>query len=331
MNPTRFYHLLDRAVRTTLDDEALVFGQGDAGAAGASALRAYSRYRPILRRMGTGVLLEPVIRGAESLLVLGGPFRAGQTLTLDGLGGTPEAVIVGGLGLHERGMRDALGCLEITVASATTYAHSAGALLTADSPGLAIQSGVDTYALPFDWMEVDQDSFDLAIGARAAPVRQGGFFFFGGIYQQSAQLSGIGYGLRGDFGSGFGQSVGTPAGLFGLPADATNQIRYLFHSDLPPRLTIVPAPVEDRLLDFWYQGCHTLETVPESDGDALVAYATYVALSAQSAQVARLEDRVAGDERALYSKSREGLNAEAQSALARFERLLADRPFSTGG
>src|SRR5579859_443064 len=56
------------------------------------AIREYSRYRPLLRRMGMGTLVGQTPAGVLSLLVAGGPFSAGDALTLKA--GTPGSEVV---------------------------------------------------------------------------------------------------------------------------------------------------------------------------------------------------------------------------------------------
>ena len=331
MNTTRLYSALERALRVARAECGCEFAvsTADNEAATVGALLAYSRYRPALRRMGEGVLLANVAVGSSTLFALGGVWSMGQVLTLDSLGVAPETVTIAGLAVVDRGHVDPLAVLQITVAAPVQFGHPSGALLSSASPGLNILAGVGTYGLPPGWIDVDRDSFDLAIGARVSQKRQAGFY--DGAYQQAQNLSGLGYGMKSDFGGGYGSLVAQGANFFGLPMGLNEQQSFDFLSDAPARLVVKPVPERARVLDFYYQAIHVLGTVPDADAEAVTAYAAYSLLLGIEAEIGRLPDRVAGGEREVWSKAREGLDALAKEQLAIFERLVANRPYAAGG
>ncbi len=330
MNQTRFFAQLLRSLRVPTN--ALPGEDPDLQTALVSALQAYSRYRPALRRVGTGTLLQAVGAGGSSLYIMGGPFpqgAVGQSLVLDALGFTPETVGIQSIATAEIGENEAAQtCLKLTLTAPLASDHAAGAFVTPGLPGLKLLAGVDTYALPTDWISVDEQSFSLATGQRQSPVRQSGYY--DGAYRQSARLSGLGYAQRANFGAGNGISGVGVAGAFGVPV-ACGDTQYRFVDDAPARLIVSPAPSSNRALDFYYHGCHTAQSVPESDSDAVLAYACYTALLAEARVVARKVDRTAGDEKSVYSKSHESLLQQAQEALAIFDSQVVNRPFTSGG
>lgn len=337
MNITRLYEQLSRSMALVgaeweIDGPPLALE--DMEVALESALLGYSRLVPARRRLGTGVLLAPLAPGDTLMRVVGGMFETGQMLLLGRSGLSrirPEALVVQEVSIDVPDERRRIPCLEITLVDGVKNRYGAGQLVTAIAPGLQLRAGIDTYLLPPDWIGVDEASLDLALGVRAMPIGQSGFY--DGAYRQSATLSGLGYGQRSDFGAGLPPLSSIWPAISGGREGAmvSCQTQYLFDEAAPATLTLIPAPTGDRRLDFYYLGHHTLETVPEQDREALMAYATYLLLDGQASFMARREDRAAGDEKALYSKSREGLAAQAAEALARFHRLILNRPCSYGG
>jgi hypothetical protein len=320
MDTNRFDEDLGSALK---DPAGQVWTSGERTSAMLRAVREYSRYVPALRRMGEAVLCRALEAGATQAKLLGGPLAVGQSLTIDALGRAETRTILD-VAPVPLGGEDGPAVL-VTLSSALAFGHSTGVHCVRDPLGLALEVDANAYALPCDMVRPEQESFDLAVGARGS-VRKGSGFY-DAVYTNSARYSGAGSGYRQNYGGGWHSRIG-PGGVIPQPLGETV---YRFHLDGIPRLSVVPTPTAARTLDFFYYGQHLPETVPDHESETLLLYALYSALSAKAAERARA---LSGSEK--DSVRSPHLNAKtlqdlAESALKQWDLRIRHRPYATTG
>lgn len=254
------------------------------------AIYAYSQYKPNPRRMGTGNTVQATSIGATTIYVVGGWFNVGDVLILDNWLPTQEEVTVSAVSRYigSAGILPTLPYLQLTV-SPTIYAHSLNGPIQETNPGLMTQPGRDTYPLPYDFRKPDQSSFDMAVGVKLYYEAQNAYYDASTVY--SALLSGVGFGESTNFGpsGGYGYPVAgnindNPNGIPGGGASNCGQGWRFVLSD-SPYLYWRPTPFAAVNYDFFYLGCHTIETASSTDTEIVVAYACYAAIMSRAAQM----------------------------------------------
>lgn len=326
MNSARF----DAELASALKDPAgAIFDADMRSLARAAAVRQYSACRPLVRRFGTGHLYSGVEAEGVSITLAGGPFRAGDTVTVDP--GTPvaESFVLGAAEAFDQTGIGVLGSPFSFTVPALTYDHSAGAFVTLATPGLSLVAGQDTYPLPADFDQVEQSSFDVAIGSRATVQRQ--VSYYDAIYGVNARLSSVGVG--GSLGySGVGIFFGSnPNGIPGGSGAQSSGTTYRFMKSGVPQLLVMPAPTSGRTLDFFYQCCHIPETVPDSDAAELLNYALWaLVLGGAAAFGALFSGTTEAGVRFTPEKNSEALIAVAREAKVSWDRFTR-RPMVTAG
>lgn len=187
-----------------------------------------------------------------------------------------------------------------------------------------VVAGTDTYNLPADFVKIDQESFDLAVGARASVVRQ--MSFYDAVYTNSLKTSGVGFGQRMSFGSGafFGRTV--PGVLGGSP-----EIVYRFVASATPSLIITPIPTSAVALTFFYYAFHTSDTVPEYDSEALLEFALYAGLTARAQALGEVGSFKEFDVEESPDKTMALYQKLAAGHLDQWNRLIVNRAYVSGG
>lgn len=325
-------------------DQMLAIGLNDTGAefyspqmrvvAISEACRAYSRYRSLLRRFGTGALYQDIQIGALTLYSVGFAFAVGTVITLDS--GLPWSESFTIDAVEPTGPNDLLigSPLKLTLHAAATKKHIAGAFITQPTLGLAIVAGQDTYNLPADWISPDFDSWTRVTGQRRPGKERESFE--DGIYQFSEAIGGVGFGLsqtfRGSssFGGGF---VGVQASGGNLNVPTSQGCRtYTFTDGTPPRLQITPAPTASAVYDFQYVAQRLPQDVPDHDVDALLnrakasAYRQRAGLFAGGTPAFREADVAMNP-----GENAKALTDQAESCEKQWDIAIRQRPYITSG
>jgi hypothetical protein len=251
------------------------------------ATLAYSAIRPVLRRIGDAQLVSSITAGTTTMTIVGGLYKAGDTIYLDYTGINEQtATVVSCVPLSSQGGNATIAIAAklqtLTISAGITGSIDEGALITttavAPNRGLLLAVGRDTYRLPGDFVRVDQDSFDLAIGARATIKRGQGFY--DAAYSIGDKYSGVGFGGRMNYGasnlSGYpinGNPFNSPNALASGVVPQYGDVVFRFSEQQNKTLTMTPVPTTARYLDFYYQGCHIPASLPAEDFDAIIAYA----------------------------------------------------------
>ncbi|WP_144240927.1 hypothetical protein [Fimbriimonas ginsengisoli] len=288
------------------------------------AVREYSRYHPVQRQYGTGAVALEAAPGSNTISLVGGPVRPGDVIQLDPFF-SPETVTVQSIALPA-GTDGSASTVTATLTAPTAVKHLAGVSFARSTTGLAIAIGTGAYALPLDFQQPNQESFDLAVGDRAQVSRTNAYY--DAVYGVTMAQSGVGFGYRQGFGTGYLNYGRNPNGG---GQSSSSQTIYRFVPGVPPVLTVTPTPAAARTLDFYYLGQHVPATVPDSEIDALLVFASYAAMTARAASSsAMLPFKQAGVEEE-WDKVAKALNETAAMALQDWERRIAGRPYATSG
>jgi hypothetical protein len=320
---------------------ALALGDPTNGTYSANALqsallrsvRAYSQYRPCLRRIGTSTLVLPVTAPTATLYVTGGVLVIGNVLTLDA--GSPNAETVTILRLaNDNDGAQPTAYTTLTLTTSTAKTHLAGALILPVTPGLNVTAGIDTCLLPADFVRPEQSTFDMAVGAKLSYRKGDGYY--DASYLISNQLSGTGFGRAANWGPM--SSVAYP--LVGNPLDNPNsginqpgQAAFRFYLSDTPSLRIIPSPNTAYVLDFDYYGCQTIASVPSADQEIIMLYACYAAATAQAQVMNSVDGGDVKIEEYEQSVSRNALALLklAESKYKMWEDKLRFAPYGTSG
>jgi hypothetical protein len=238
MNSARF----DAELKNRLSDTAgATYSTALRSLALAAAVRAYSRFEPRLARFGTGILYSAIAVNAVSIVIFGGVFATGDTITLEG--GTPnaETVTLGAVQNFDLTAAGVIGTPQQFAIAAATKAHAAGASITKSSLGLSLVANQDTYALPTDFEEVDQGSFDLAVGAKATITRT--ISYYDAIYRAAARLSSVGYGNSIGYGPSAPFYGNNPNAFPSGPASGCGEVVLSLSEASRSAIDHLPAPV----------------------------------------------------------------------------------------
>jgi hypothetical protein len=311
------------------------------------AALAYSNNRPLLRRMGTGNLFTASKVGDTTVLFVGGVWQVGdsavlldqffpqETVTIDGLAPYQPTNTVAGFSVP---------VLEATLAVPLANAHSANALLKKvpvsgqQVSGLTLSPGVDTYFLPLDWISPQQDSFDLAVGAKATVRKTESYY--DAVYGYSNAISSVGAGTGSDFLGGYLSGSDNPSlNAFPLPPGSgpiapgasPGQTIYRFLQNDPPMLIMMPTPGQTQVLDFFYNGAHTINSIPASDFDAVLNYALYAACVSLATYYASLIDYTEEGVTEHPGQTSDKLMAIAKERMQAYENRIIFIPMAVTG
>lgn len=299
------------------------------------SVRAYNRYRPLLRSYGTGQLYAAADALATEIKVVGGPFWVGQTLTVQSSYASQEFTVTdiaaGSQTSNWMGFPTAL-----TVAEAVqTGGFAAGSLIGPSSPGLPLVAGQSNYMLPLDFVKFDQTSWDLANGSRGQLKAVESFY--DGAYAYSQLLSQVGYGQAQTFNSGnFGPGpylVGVPdaTGALSVPVMGSSQVLIEVLTGNIPMLRFTPAPTFDQTWVFAYYATNQPESVPDADMDALVDAGRQVATQMTLQSLSGLPDLRDVDQEYIYSEAANVLVKVAEEAINQFDIKIRKAPFMRMG
>lgn len=317
------------------DRESNFYSGADRLNASMQAAIEYSKYRPFRRRFGTGRLFTSMVIGDTSIIVVGGPFKQNDVLTLEPYNGNSEQLTVQSV---IRGGDSAIqldAVTRVTFTAPCAFDHSIGALITPTSPGLTINPNQDWYELPPDWRRPDQATFDMAIGAKAAVKR--GDSYYDAVYVFSNQLSGVGAGyqmLSGPMYRGLypiaGDPFQNPNGMMGRTL-VNQPTTFRFEDGEPPLLNVTPVPASGKTLDFFYLGSHTFDTLPREDANAIMSYAKYVCHLARASRLGSRMNYSEDDTTENPSQNADSLQKLAEFEFQEFQRAIIDRPYVSSG
>ncbi len=320
------YNRLDQLLAASLDDLAGESYSDDARqAAILLAIREYSRYVPVLRRLGCGITLNALAVGGTSIIATGGMFNVGEQIIV-GLGTNAETCTISAVSPDASYGLDLGAPTQLTV-GALTKNHRKGTYVAKATIGLQIVPGVDTYELPPDFIKPDQDSLDLAVGARATIKKTSAFY--DSAYLNTNRLSGPTPNTSQNVQGGIRNYQNNPNG--GGFAQNPSEVLYRFSLSGLPILTIYPVPTANRTLDFYYSASQTVDTVPDSDLDAIVALCTAKALSQRASAFGGQGSYKEGDEAVDGAKSAGELRMLAKEQQDKFDNYIRFRPFAQGG
>lgn len=343
MNANQF----DVALASSLGDEITAPGQNGAVytyarrlQATIRAIREYSRYRPKMRRYGTANVFGNFASGVNFIVMVGGTFNPNDKITLDPFTPSSEQVIVQSVVQYTpvdfTTSLATSNLIEVTFTTNTTFAHNDGAFATKPQPGLVTAANQDTYYLPLDWIEVDQNSFDLSFGVKLTEKADDGFY--DASYYIARQLSGFGFGSSSNYGVGnpfgyaisgdpFNNPAGAPGGGLGGGVIALTILK----SD-SSQLIIQPTPTGDATFDFFYYGGHTVATTPLSDEEPILTYAEYSAISARLKSMNEASpDRKIGEVSYFTSRNVDQLRRNMEDAYKIYRERIREVPFITSG
>ena len=313
MDKARF--LSELALRL-FDPTHEVFSTDELNIGLASAVREYSKYRPLQRPYGFGQVYAGASPGS-TLEVVGGPFVVGAQIIVD-LYGQQETVEITGIAPTSGG--DTAGVIgspsTLTVTPDLAYSHQSGATVANTTLGLQLVAGQSDYVLPMDFISVDHDTFDPAIGLRPSAVRQVGAY--DGVYTFTDALSNVGPGSR----AGWVSSVDTGPYLYPWVGSGID-VRVV--GSAIPVLRFMPAPGGDALINFYYNALHLVETVPEFDQDPCLEYAVYATVLAKGIDLGRRQPGARADIKWDPDKAAEQLTALANAGLAEWKRNVVKR------
>ena len=337
MNTSRF----DTDLKNALGDAAgVVYSSDQRTTAMYAAVREFSRYRPVKRQFGFGALYAAVTATATTITVIGGPFAVGDILTIDPFFSSETRTVTAVAVASDSA--DGIGTeLTLTLTSALSNAHAIGALVTKSVSGLAIVGGTARYALPFDFVGWDGETFDIATGRRGAVQKVESFN--DQVNKYSELIGGVGPGASQGFSGAFGgyPIPAVPGGPSSISPGGSLGIQTVFNvtAGSPPYLTISPVPNQSQVLDpIFYFGQHTPASVPDAELHALICYAAYSAIMGRVAAAGYIPGmgsfvgKVKDDEQEFDSSS--GAKALSDAAgvwLQRWERAVASRPFAVSG
>ena len=301
------------------------------------AVRAYRRYRNLLRTFGNGNSYSQALSGQATMNVCGGPWVVGNSYQITSQYGVTETQTLLDIGAGTP-IPNWMGTpLLLTFSNNLTNTYPAGSTIQSTTPGMAIVSGQMYYALPLDFVTFDQLTWNLANGRQ----RQARQFesFYDGAYVFSQALSGVGWGQSQTFssGSGFGGwgpvFVGIPnaSNAFVLPQGSTIEAVLEVQPGNPPMLYYAPAPQVNQTWVFNYRAAHQPETVPDEDFDAVMDAARLICTEAQGQILAGMLDARDIRQDMMPSHNAKALMDVADKALEIFNQKILRRPFFVMG
>ena len=297
-----------------------------------AAIREYSRIKPLRRRFGTGNTVNAALATQDTLYVAGGPFQQGDTITIDAYSPNSETFTVSS-SANASDAAEQLGTIQkIVLSDALVNNHPSGAFVARNTLGLSAIEGQDTYWLPLDFIDIEENSFDLAFGIKSAAQRIN--TFWGGT-DYANLLGGAGWGTASNYlatNTFFNMPVPIPFSSAGLPNPGRGMVTTYTFYDGPPHLVISPAPSgTGGPFAFDYLATHIPETISDYHIEALVAYAAYTCYVAREGALAGTPSYKA-DYRELFSHLSAGaMQKAAERALDDWYNRLAARPILVSG
>lgn len=300
------------------------------------AMWAYSRFRNFERRYGEGACAQDVPIGANSIYAVGGPFTSGSTVIIDAYTPYAETVTVNTVSRVSPSADPIMtgNPVLLGLAAPTTIPHYASISPIFNSVmGLTLVPNQSQYVMPGDFIRVNAQSWDQAIGA-TPPSQQS---LYSRVYTQSESLQPVVWGLSQPFLSGFG---GMPGAFLGIPALSNNSTnlpfgvacaQYKFVGTSPTILNIWPSPQTNNTLYFTYWAVQQPQTIPDYDTDAIVAYACYLGLEANANYLSTAPDLRDIQQDITNSRAASNLRELAQKRLDEFNSKVAHRPFGVTG
>ena len=312
MNPSNF----DMQFSLLLGDPVTEPGQNGAVVSFAArqmatiqAIKEYTRYRPALRKFGTGYtygncgpsISAPIssLAGMSFVMIGGGGFVSGSSIVLDPYTAIQETVVISSVIKYNPvapspGPTSGANLIQVNLSSSLQYSHSDAAYVTLTTPGLRIVGGQNTYPLPYDWRRVEQSSFDVAVGAKMAYKEGNGYYDASYVYAMEMTGLGMGYSATYGVGSPYGYAIagdpfnnpnGAPGGSVGPPEE--QGFKFYDKTD-EPLLYMSPVPATSLVnaLVFDYYAQHSTSTIPNKDEDAVLNYALYCAYTSMMSQMA---------------------------------------------
>lgn len=300
------------------------------------SVRNYNRWRTPLRPYGSGVIYSPVIAGAGSIQLIGGPWVKGQTILI-GTFWNQESFTVADVGPGSQ-LTNWMGSpLTVSLSGNLAYNHGAGEFAQMQSPGMVIAQNINQYQLPSDFSSIDAKTFNYANGTQGGMIHRE--FFYDNAYVFSQALSGVGQGLSQTFmgasrGAGYGlwAVADSPVGAYYNPPTPTGSgILFQLMQGIPPIFIATPTPQFNATWMFNYRGQHTPETVPDEDFDALLDLAKAYAVAGAQAIYAGLLDWKEDDVNESPSRNADALMNYAKEAQKQFDIKIRLRPYMITG
>lgn len=302
----------------------------------AGATLAYSRFRNLERRYGEGALSVDAPTNSSSIKAVGGPFVSGATITIDAYTQWAETVTISTVDrIAPSANTDLTGDpVTLNLTTPTTQPHYAGiSIIVNASMGLQLVVGQSQYVMPGDFIRANARSFGKAVGIPIPSTQM----LYGRIYVQSQSLQPTGWGISQTF---QGSGVGLPGAFLGIPAGIGNNNFnapdgclpfFEWIGTSPVIFNVWPAPTVAKTLFFTYRAIQQPETIPDSDMDAIVAYARYLALTSNADIIANAPDfrDIRQDQK--FSSAAANLRELAQKALDEFNSKVAHRPVMVTG
>lgn len=343
MNPSEYDLQLATALGDDVDspwEDGLIYSAVNRQAAALQSCKAYTRHRNALRRFGTGYTYGscgPSSTPLSMLVTGGGGFLPHSTLIVDLNTPTQETVQIKSTALYtgpgfnsqslptspEAGSTVSNLLLVNFYPPGLTMDHGDSSFVTLPVPGLSIVQGQDTYQLPYDWIQVEHSTFDIAIGQKLAYKAQNGFY--DATYILAAQLTGLGMGYSATYGVGSPYGYAIAGNPYDNPNGAPGSGNFLapgwrFYNGNFPKMVVYPIPSGPSVLAFDYFASHSISTVPATDEDAILSYGEYWCLKM------RLNKMMVGDQwqdrkiaQAEYSSTKNMSQIQKAMAMARRE------------
>ena len=335
--------LLDATLAQMLNDpNGKTYPPSMRAMAEALAVRAYSRWIAYKRRFGTGALYIPGQIGQNNILTVGGPFIVGSIITLDALTPWSETFTVTNVQRADSDQAPFVGTpLSLTLSGNMVNYHPLPTTVTQVNFGLTTVIGQDTYVMPYDFLDPDTETWDMAIGSRRWIKRQE--TFYDGVYSQSQAIFGVDYGMAqnftgspgigtGLFGGGFlGITVPDGSPAIGPISGGSNETLYTFIQGDATILLVSPAPNRVVTYDFQYYAQQQPSTIPDADLDALADAAQGACYETWAAYLGGLIDFKEDYITEYPSQNTAQLKVMAQNKKNDFLSKVRNRPYATSG
>ena len=301
------------------------------------AVRAYRRYRLLLRPFGNGNSYSTAPSAQNTMNVCGGPWVIGQTYQITSTYGVTETQVLESVGAGTS-IPNWMGTpILLTFTTNLSNTYPAGSTVQSTTPGLILVAGQIYYPFPLDFVTFEQLTWNLANGTQRQ-VRQYESFY-DGAYVFSQMLSGVGWGQSQTFNSGTGYGAYGPSfagfpdstGTLAVPATGTVQNVLEVMPGNPPMLQYNPPPSVNQTWMFNYRAAHQPETVPDEDFDAVMDAARLICTEARSQIMAGMLDTKDIRQEQMPSHNAKALMDVADQAMKFFNQKILRRPFFVMG